>query len=273
MKKTIMSLVAAISIVGGSTALMASDNTSLTKATVKLIKTHHAIENQMNNLAIENSATNKMIAEQSEAIKLINGQKLEIDQDIKEVKGKIQANQTDISKIYNQMENIKKNSDITSTNSLDSRKIVTEMRTISKEFESKAEKSSETTKTLFKKINVISENFEQLKLAVMKANEKSIQNKNIIEKNNISLEKLKESSAQKDNDIKELKSSMKSLQIRFNAEIKILKAKFERARPVYVTGQEPAEIEETVTSKNDCIGGNCSEKGTDLDNTIKNYIK
>lgn len=260
MKKITLSL-ALCALLGGS--LMASDTNSLTKAVVQLIKDNHTMNSRINEMSDHGDNNAKQIE-----LNLVSADsfKKATNEMLDSHSNRITENKTDIVASKNQIEILfdkvgKTEIMATSAESTanQTKALVEEMRGMNLDFKAQSGEMIGSAKTAYEKSSIAEAKSKSLEISVS----------DYTSRTKISEEKIKvleskvfdiETKLQKQD---EISSKLDSTKIYLEAEIKILKAKFDRARPVYVMDNE-APV--------DCTGGKCSETN-DADAVIKNFIK
>lgn len=223
MKKIILSIVAS-AVISGS--LMASDTTSLTKAVVQLIKDNHAINSNVNALSDrEESSTEsmKLSITNLEAATKANADAIAAHDKL------IATNGANIIGNKSQIETLTAraaSSDATINTAYEK---ATGSSTTATALDTTMIEQSKTVKLLADKVACLEDEAKQL--------------------------------AADHQQQEELVAKLESTKVYLEAEIKILKAKFDRARPVYVVDQKSL----------DCTDGKCKDTGSD--DIIKDFVK
>jgi chromosome segregation ATPase len=266
MKKNIISITLATLILGGSN-LLASDTTTLTKATVQLIKNYHSINTKVNNISNFSKSNLNKIESNKKEINKLNKSTNQINNDLKEIRNINNNQQNDIAKLYQKVNNAEEISKNAESTAFKTQKLVNEMRGISSSFKDNSNKVVTSANTAYKKSLKLEEKVNLMEKALKQNADTLNSTKSLLATKSAELQKLqKEYKAFKEASRKkheELESKIKSQEIYIKAELKILKAKFDRARPVYVIDKENTE---------DCTNGKCKELSGSSDEIIKNFI-
>lgn len=260
MKKITLSL-ALCALLGGS--LMASDTNSLTKAVVQLIKDNHTMNSRINQMSDHGDNNTKQIELNlagTEATKAATNEILDShDKRINENKADTFANKNQIEVLFDKVAKTETMATSAESTANQTKALVEEMRGMNIDFKAQSGEMIGSAKTAYEKSTIAEEKSKSLEVSVT----------DYTSRTKIAEEKIKvleakvfdiETRLQKQD---EISSKLDSTKIYLEAEIKILKAKFDRARPVYVMDNE-APV--------DCTNGKCTETN-DADAVIKNFIK
>jgi len=270
MKKNIgiLSIVASFTLLTTVSPLMASDTTHLTKATVKLIKSFHSMETQINGI-------NNFSALNLEKIEKNRG---DLDKNIKDLSKSnvdivnntqnINSNKQDINQIISSQHKVEEDSKKALKTANEMRKLIIDLKKVSLDFKNNSSKFINSADTAYKKSVQSQDKLNILETSVGNLSNKgrltTIQsNQNKITINNLKSKYDKDMNA-KDLKIEELESKIDSMNIQFNAEINILKAKFDRARPVYVLDKQDEGLI-------NCVDSNCSSVSNDK--ILSDFVK
>jgi len=267
MKKTLISLTLATLVLGTSN-LMASDTTTLTKATVKLIKNYHNLNVEIDNINNFSESNLNKINDNNTNIEKLTQRVSKNETSISKIKQLDSERDSKIKRLFEETAQVKETAKKASDTAFKTQKLVNEMRGISNSFkkESNSVVNSATTAyqksvKLEEKVSLLEKSLElttnKLKSVESKLNKKSSD----LAKLNKDYESFKVASEKKN---EELDSKIKSLEIYYKAELRILKAKFDRARPVYVIDKETSV---------DCSNGKCNKTTGSSDEVIKNFLK
>lgn len=260
MKKITLSL-ALCALLGGS--LMASDTNSLTKAVVQLIKDNHTMNSRINQMSDHGDNNSKQIEVNlgsAETFKKNTNEVLESHSNrISESKADIISNKSQIEVLFDKVAKTETMATSAESTANQTKALVEEMRGMNIDFKAQSGEMIGSAKTAYEKSSIAEAKAKLLEVSVT----------DYTSRTKLAEEKIKELEA-KVFDIEtklqkqdEMSSKLDSTKIYLEAEIKILKAKFDRARPVYVMDNE-APV--------DCTNGKCTETN-DADAVIKNFIK
>lgn len=267
MKKTLLSL-AVVGTLLGSTNLMASDSTALTKAVVKLIKANQALEGKVGGVDKYSEINANGVAKNVVDISKLDSDLKNTNKAAATLSSTVNNNKMNISDIQKKIGAIEVKADSAEKTAIETKNLVEEMRGMSNQFKTQSSNVVSSAKTAFKKSTIAEEKINILSKAVRDVSASSKINANAIKDLeaklgdlNKSFDSYKMSSSQK---TEELESQLASIKVYFEAEIKILKAKLDRARPVYVLDKEVAAT--------DCTSGKC-EGSEDINKVISDFIK
>jgi chromosome segregation ATPase len=261
MKKITLSLVLC-AVLGGS--LMASDTNSLTKAVVQLIKDNHSINSHVNALSDHADTDSKNIElnlANLEAHKKATADTLDShDKRISENKADITSSKAQIENLFEKIGKTESVANSASDTANQTKALVEEMRGISSDFKTQSGEMIGSAKTAYEKSSIVEEKTKSLEISVSDYTSRTKVAEEKIKVLESEVARLSLGLQKQD----EISSKLDSTKIYLEAEIKILKAKFDRARPVYVMDNEKSSL--------DCTNGKCTETN-DADAVIKNFIK
>jgi DNA repair exonuclease SbcCD ATPase subunit len=280
--------------------LFAADQDALTKAVVKLIKGYHELEmysNQTHTQAQQNKIEiDKLKVRLTKDEKTFSSGISKNKSNIEINKNNILENKGNIKKLQEKIDYIENTYKKANLMIIESKNQVFEANKILKELKEEFKKLKTQSDTSLYKSNISEQKAEllikslgelstNLKQQLMKQDQmlKNLKNRidsmqealnNKIENQNYMIKKLKDNfmaykQEQNKNNIKlaktieNLKSQIDVMKTRYDAEIKILKTKFDRTKPVYIL-DEKVKLEK-------CKDGNCSKDQTD-EETIKNFL-
>lgn len=268
MKNTFLSLIVAGTLLGGATNLMASDTDALTKATVKLIKSYSDLEAQVNGMNNSSSSALEQINKTNSNLSKLESNLNSTNDQLSKTNYKVLTNEKNIQSLNNTLSKIESKADSAVDVSNETRNLVLEMRGLSKDFKDQSGQVVSSAQTAYAKANIVETKTKAMEEAMRNDSAETKSNSSRIKDLETKLNTLSmnfEQYVQINNKEKEtLKSQLDSQKIQFESEVQILKAKFDRARPVYVMDKQ-----EKVS---DCSNGNC--KGNkEVDDVITNFIK
>lgn len=272
MKKNILSIITTGFLVSGflTSNAMASDTASLTKATVKLIKENKAMAQDVLSIQSQHQNLNSKIEQNKVLIKNISDE-----------------NQTILGHFNSMKDNVDR---LNSSTQLNSNSI--------NELNKFKDSSSNDLKTLdlriselAKKIGMSQENLEKINANSSKNSNISVSTKQEVEQlkkdfedfkknasfnlsslskqttgDNASIFELNKQIKSLEGENKTLKEELATHKIFMDSELKILKTKLDRAKPVYFMQEKEVEAP--------CKSGKCQNNNSnDVDDVIKNFIK
>ena len=268
MKKTFLSLIVAGALFGGATNLMASDTTALTKATVKLIKSYSDLEAQVNGISDHSNLNYDQLNQAKSSISKLESNLNSTNDQLSKTNYKVLTNEKNIQSLNNTLSKIESKADNAVDISNETKNLVLEMRGLSKDFKDQSGQVVSSAQTAYAKANIAETKTKAMEEAIRndsaETKNNSLRVKDLEQKLNTLSMNFEQYTSTNNKEKEELRSQLASQKIQFESEIKILKAKFDRARPVYVMNkQEPVS---------DCSNGNC--KGNkEVDDVITNFIK
>jgi len=263
MKKVILS-----TILAGILASVASaaDTQALTRTANKLILSQSKIILKINDIE---DTLDKQSQTDSELSKKIEG----VEKVVMKNKESIQVNKENIDFVTNKVEtlstqltDVRKTAASAIVMSKETRDLLNRIETVSKDVEAKAKEVKTGTQKLESQTKGLSTNFTQI-------NKKLVELEGIVndhEKRISKLEKLahdlsvqvKNNKDIEEGHYNELKEKINSMKIYYDAEIKVLKAKLEKTRPIVITKSAPAT----------CENGDCKVDLED-ESIIDNFLK
>ena len=275
MKKTLLS----ITLLGllGATSAFAADTQALTKATVKLIKSDSQTQSSLSRIYVDlekqSNNDSKLSKEISDNGNLISSNSKKISDN----SANISVNLKTLKALSNSFKSVSDNATKALLISQDTRTILNEISLLSSKVEKESLAVTKSTNKIDSKSKSLEENQSLLSAKVnllekmlKKSNKDILVNKIAIgnlesDIHSIS-ESLKNIGVKNSGNYRELKESIKSMKIFYEAEISVLKAKLDRAKPVIVT---PIN-----TFSKDCVNKKCSKLLTKDEEAILNeYLK
>jgi len=273
MKKIILSM----TLIGllGSTALMAADTQSLTRATVKLIKANSETQVSFNKVFSDISNLQNSDLD-------INSKIVKSNSHIDSVESKsdmngnnIIVNQKTISDLAGTFKAVEAKADKALITSEDTRRILSELSAVSTKVEEQSALTSKSNETMTAKTNSIENNVsatakevEALRVALSIVDSRGVENSVKIK----ALEKridmigidIANNEVRNFGRYEELSEKIKSMKIFYEAEIAVLKAKADRAKPIVLA---PVNI-------SGCATGKCENSlTTDEEAILNEYLK
>jgi chromosome segregation ATPase len=269
MKKNILSIITAGFLISGFlTNAMASDTSSLTKATVKLIKENRAMAQDVLSIQSQHDNLNSKIEQNKVLIKNISDENNQIIGQFNSMKDQVQkvdSTSTINSKSINELNNYK----ISSSNDLKTldlriselaKKIGMSQENLEK-INSNSSKTSNISVSTKQEVEQLKKEFEDFKKnASFNLTSLSKQTTG----DNASIFELNKHLKTLEGENKILKEQLENYKIFTDSELKILKTKLDRAKPVYFMQEKEVKAE--------CTSGNC-QNSNDVDDVIKNFIK
>lgn len=238
----------------------AAENDSLTKATVKLIKNYHNLEQKINNIDnsnLDNGSNIKNIQSDIESMK----------QEDSRASNAINQNSDRINAVEGSVKKVEAISLDAKKVAYQTQEIVNEMRGLSKNFKDQTSEVVGSAKVAYQKSTI---NETKVNSMTQALEETSKDSKNTQVEVQMLKKSLNELSTQftlykvkSEKELENLNVKYDNLKAYTDAELKVLKTKFDRAKPVYVLDKEDGKL--------DCSKGKC--KDNDSDKIIDNFIK
>lgn len=257
MKKTILSIGLAAMLLGSN--LFAAENDSLTRATVKLIKNYNNLEQKINNIDNGNMDNGFSVKKAQESIDLIQKENTNTISVINE-------NRDKISKLEYSVKDVEKVANGAKSTAVETQKLVNEMRGISNNFKSQTNEVVGSAKVAYQKSTINETKVDSMSVAVEKNAKETKENIRNISTLTTSLSALADQfntyKFNTDKEIENLNAKINNSKMYSEAEIKVLKTKLDRTKPVYLLDK--------TNSKLDCTGDKCQD---DSDKVINNFIK
>lgn len=263
MKKIILSLVVVSSIFG--VQAMASDTTSLTRATVKLIKSQQDLNSQVNGIHKIAESNIELINKTNDLIKNLEGEVSKINKNMSEGSSLSSSNSQQITILHNKVEEAKVIAQRAEQSANEAKGLVAEMKGLSNKYKEESGRVISSAETAYEKSNIIEEKNKILEGSIVRNSEKVNAQDLKISQLQAEIDFLKKSSNSSVTDkkmidntkVNDLEKKLAEMIIKYDNAIESLKSNPSNFK-------EPTEI--------NCTGKKC-ESNKNAEMIIQSYIK
>lgn len=170
MKKIILSLAVISSLL--TIQAMASDTTSLTRATVKLIKSQQDTHSYVSELEKNVKVNSDLINKSGEEIKKLEQKNSDLSQKISEVNSMGAENAQHILNLQEKVEEAKDISKKAEQNSIEAKNLILEMRTMNGQYKEESGRVISSAESAYQKSTIIEEKNRMIEDSIYKLSEK-----------------------------------------------------------------------------------------------------
>lgn len=239
--------------------LVAAENDSLTRATVKLIKNYHNLEQKINNIDSGNLDNGHGLKKAQSDISSLNTETANMS-------NVLNSNVDKIKNLETSVKNVSAVSNEAKTIASQTQELVNEMRSISGNFKAQTSEVVGSAKVAYQKSAISETKVDSMGIA-LEGTSKEIKNtsakvEDVSKRLNILNHAYAEHVKQNQLDVDVMNAKIDNMKQYYEAEIKVLKVKLDRTKPIYVIDK--------VAEKVDCSAGKCKDDSSD--EVINNFI-